>query len=110
MSSFTERPDELTPELQQASEWLRAEVERAAAVKGLRPLRWDLLYGQRKSGGTGGVPQLSQWGFQVTGTDEATGEALPLHCFLDESTVTDNPELAQRIVDLWTDRVETGGY
>ena len=110
MSAFTERPEELTPELREAGEWLRAEVERAAVEKGLRPLRWQLLYGQRRGGGTGGVPQLSQWGFQVTGIDAATGDALPLHCFLEESTITDTPDLARRILDLWTDRVETGGY
>jgi hypothetical protein len=110
MSTFTERPEEFTPELQEAAGWLQQEVERVAAEKDLRDIRWELRYGQRENGGTGGIPRIVQWGFQVTGIHTATGEALPLHVFLDEDTVTENPELARRILDLWSDRVETGGH
>jgi hypothetical protein len=109
MNTFTERPDELTPELREAGEWLRAEVERVAAEKGVEGIEWRLLYGKRESGGTGGVPSISQWGYQVAGVRGATRDVLPLQCFLDEETVTENQALAQRILDLWTDRVETGG-
>jgi hypothetical protein len=105
MSMFTERLDEFTPELREAGAWLSAEAERLAGEKGLDTLRWEYLYGQRQSGGAGGVPQLSQWGFQVVGVDTATGEALELRCFLDEDTVVENPTLAARILDLWMDRL-----
>ena len=107
MSMFNERPDELTPELREAGEWLRGEVERVAVDKDIRGIEWRLGYGKRESGGTGGVPQISQWGFQVTGVRAESGAPLPLQCFLDEDTVTENRSLAQRILDLWTDRVET---
>lgn len=109
MSTFTERPEEFTPDLQAAGDWLRAEVERVAREKELRGIRWELRYGRRENGGTGGIPRIVQWGFQVTGISASSGEALPLHVFLEESTVTENPELALRILDLWADRVETGG-
>jgi hypothetical protein len=109
MSTFRERPDELTDELRQAGERLMAGVSGAASERGLERLEWRLAYGRRSSGGQAGVPEIAQWGFQVAGYDRATGERRPLHCFLDEETVLENVELAERIIGLWLDRVETGG-
>lgn len=108
MSEFTEHPEEYDAELREAGVWLEGEVCRAAEEKHLRGLTWELRYGERRSGGTGGVPSLRQWGFQVTGV-APNGEAFPLRCFLEESIVQDNPELAAQILGLWMDRVETGG-
>jgi len=107
MSMFNERPDELTPELEEAYGWLRQEAAEAGAQKGLAGWRWDLLYGKRESGGAGGVPRLSQWGFQVTAVIANTDEPHPVACFIEESIALENPPLAQRILDLWTDRLST---
>ncbi len=66
MSTFTERQDELTPELREAREWLAAEVRHVASGKALQGLEWRLRFGRRENGGAGGVPRLSQRGFQIT--------------------------------------------
>ncbi len=107
MTEFLPNPDSVTPELLEAAQWLRLELARLAAEKGLAVTDWQLRYGKRESGGRAGVPSLAQWGFQIVGV--TLEGALPLHVFIDEETAVDNHELAARILDLWTDRVETGG-
>jgi hypothetical protein len=103
--SFTPDPEELTDELCEAADWIRAELARLASEKELSALGWSLEYGERRGGGTGGVPVLRQWGYQVRGVG-ATGAALALHCFLEEQILLQSPELAARILDLWMDRLD----
>jgi len=106
-SQFSERPEELEAELAPLETRISQELRRLAGVKGLDSLTWETRYGERRSGGSGGVPVIVQWGFQVTAV-APDGGAYALRCFLEENTLSGNPELLERILDLWMDRVEEG--
>lgn len=104
MIEFHERAEAVNQELAEAAEWLRSAVEAAAADRALRPLEWSVRCGERTTGGRAGVPVIRQRGCQVSGRDPATGADLPLPCFFEEATLTEDRALAQRIVELWLDR------
>ena len=56
------------------------------------------------AGGTGGAPEVSQWGYLASLAGPG-GAAHDLTCFFEESTVEEEPELCLTIIGLWLDRL-----